>query len=70
MGGKTTYFEFGKRKTSSGANSAVVFDGGAADNGAQLVDRTRSYGCRFGKAGIATTGFAARLFRTEKFISF
>lgn len=61
-----THLEFGNRETSPGANSAVIFDGGAADNGAELVDRTRGYGCRFDKAGITTTGLAARLFETER----
>ena len=62
-----TYFEFGKRETSSSANSAVVFDGGTPDYWAKLVDRTRGYGCRFGNTGIATARLAARLLNTEKY---
>lgn len=64
--GDGTYLEFSNRKPSSGANSAIVLNGGAADNGAELVDRTRCYGCRFDKAGIATAGLAARLLRSKK----
>lgn len=61
-----TYFEFGKRETSSSANSAVVFDGRTPDYWAKLVDRTRGYDCRFGNAGIATARLAPRLLKTEK----
>ena len=55
--GRGEYLQLGKREPLSGTDAAVVFERGAADDGAELVDGAGSYGCRLGDPGIAATGW-------------
>ena len=55
------YLQLGEGEASSGANTAVVFDGGAADDGSEFVDGTGGHGCGFGDAGIAAAELATWL---------
>lgn len=59
--GECTYLELGERESTSCSHATVVFDRGAADDGAELVDGTGSYGAGFLETGISTAGFAAGL---------
>lgn len=49
------YLELGKREATSSSYATVVFDGGAAHDGLQLVNGAGSDGCGFRDAGIATS---------------
>ena len=59
-GGKA-YLEFSKGKSTASAHTTIVFYGGAADDGSQLVDWTRSDGSGFMDTSITATGFASGL---------
>lgn len=49
-----THLQLSQGETTAGTDTAVVLDGGAADNGAQLVDGARSDGGGLSSAGVAT----------------
>lgn len=49
------YLELGKRETASSSYSAIVLESGAAYDGLQLVDWTRSDICGFLNASVATS---------------
>ncbi len=49
------YLKLDKGEATSSSHATVVFDGGAAHDGLQLVDRARSDSCGFCDTGIATT---------------
>ncbi len=49
------YLELDKREATSSSYAAVIFDGGAAHDGLQLVNRAGSNGCSFRDTGISTS---------------
>ena len=49
------YLQLREREATACPHTAVVFDGGAADDGSELVDWAGSYGSSFGETGIATS---------------
>jgi hypothetical protein len=55
------YLELSEGETTTGTDTAVVLDGGAPDNGTQLVNRTGSNGSRLSDAGLTTTELPAGL---------
>jgi hypothetical protein len=56
------YLQLGKSETTSGTNSAVVFESWASDDGSQFIDGSGGNSCGLRKTSIATSQLAAGLF--------
>lgn len=55
------YLELGEGEPSSGADTAVVFDGRATDDGSEFIYRSRSDGSSFGDTRISASELTTRL---------
>lgn len=60
------YLQLSKGETTASTDTAVVLDGRAAHNGAQLVNRTRSNSGGLSETGLTTAVLAARLLKQKK----
>jgi len=58
----SAHLELGEREATASADAAVVLDGRAADDGAELVDGARGDGGGLGLTSLATAKLAAGLF--------
>jgi hypothetical protein len=56
-----SYLQFHQRETPTSPHAAVVFDCGAADDGAEFVDGTRRDSSGLDETGGAAAGFATGL---------
>lgn len=56
------YLQLSQGETTTGADATVVLDGGASDNGAELVDRARGNGSSLSLAGVPSRNLLAGLF--------
>jgi hypothetical protein len=61
-----SYLELGEGETTTGADPAVVPNGRASHDGAQLVDGTRSEGSSLGLTSSASPRLSAGLFEQTK----
>jgi hypothetical protein len=60
--GVDLYLQLSQGETTAGTNAAVVLDGRASDNGAELVDGSGSQGSSLSGAHIATADLLGSLF--------
>ena len=60
------YLELGEGEPSSGADTAVVFDGRATDDGSEFIYRSRSDGSSFDDTRISASELTTRLKRMHR----